>query len=456
MIIILVANSLTIYFGLSYFDFRTGDSLNEKYTFKENIYLIGLYLLIYLFLGIIALIPNDILQKGFILYEIQKRDKNYPTRNGLIFVYLFSMVASSICKILLDRKYVFDKVKLIIDLKNKEIDTYSFTSIIIIIYALSMVFSLSFYGIYQSIFKKTDDKDSDTSHQAIKVFGYVIYIQKTPGVCCADCGIGLNKFGYCLGCDKYNCCCCCCSDMDDVTHGTKELCIIYKLKGVCSWVCDLLCGYDMFKFACIIIMFDLINIGFNPEMSEYLNNNINEKEILIINIISFSSIIFFYFLNLIVGYFHLTYSTLGKIAFENINKAFKGKLSKSSELQLIAQPFTVFLLLMTIINTIISALVHYNAINNKKYYFIAFSTAISEYGNIILAYITEAEISVDIVKKSFAISFYKSIFWFFELFLGIFNIKNEGFIFFQFIFGIVYSSLFSLILICGTIGIRME
>ena len=88
VIIILVVNSLTIYFGLSYFEFRSGDSLNEKYTFKENIYLIGLYLLIYLFLGIIALIPNDILQKGFILYEIQKRDKNYPTIGMDLFSYI--------------------------------------------------------------------------------------------------------------------------------------------------------------------------------------------------------------------------------------------------------------------------------------------------------------------------------------------------------------------------------
>lgn len=59
-------NSCVIYFGLDYFDFHSGESLNERYTFKENMYLIGLYLIIYFTIGIIALFPHNTKRLYFI------------------------------------------------------------------------------------------------------------------------------------------------------------------------------------------------------------------------------------------------------------------------------------------------------------------------------------------------------------------------------------------------------
>ena len=117
--LILLANGSIIFFGLDYFNFRQGEFLNQKYSYKENLYLIGVYLSLYLLLGLIALYPHELLRRAYLLYDI-KKDKKSLSMNGHIFVYLFSMVVSSIVKILLDRNFVFDKVKLIINKINTD------------------------------------------------------------------------------------------------------------------------------------------------------------------------------------------------------------------------------------------------------------------------------------------------------------------------------------------------
>ena len=71
--------------------------------------------------------------------------------NGHIFVYLFSMVVSSIAKILLDRNLVFDKVKLIINKQNTD-SFFSYNFYIVLIYASSMICSLFFYLILFMLF----------------------------------------------------------------------------------------------------------------------------------------------------------------------------------------------------------------------------------------------------------------------------------------------------------------
>jgi len=77
VLIIGFANFAIIFFGLGYFKFRTGESLNEKYTLGEIIYLIImylLYLLMYLLLGTISLLPFDLLQKGYIICDKEKNN----------------------------------------------------------------------------------------------------------------------------------------------------------------------------------------------------------------------------------------------------------------------------------------------------------------------------------------------------------------------------------------------
>ena len=124
--IIGLTNFVITFFGLGYFKFRTGESLNEKYNLGEIIYIIIMYLLMYLSLGIIALLPFDLLQKGYIIYDKEKKHLETPNKNGYFFVYLFSMEVSSIIKIIFDRKYVFDRASSIIESKDNDKDPIYF------------------------------------------------------------------------------------------------------------------------------------------------------------------------------------------------------------------------------------------------------------------------------------------------------------------------------------------
>jgi hypothetical protein len=359
------------------------------------------------------------------------------------------MEISSIFKMILDRKYVFDIVRVIINEEKENKDNSVFLFAILLIYILSMISSLIFYIPYYCIFKTKED-DSNSSHNAIKIFGYVIYIEKTSGDCCADCKASIEKCGTCLGCNCCNCCICCtccCSELDEIENGTKELCIVYKLKGYCSWLFDLLAAYDIPKLVVPMVLFELINLGFNPELSQYLSSNISEKEILISNIISFSSILIFYFLNIFIGFIFLSHTSLGKYMIGFISKSLSTKIIKNERL-FIYEGFFPFLLIITIINTIISAFFHYKAIQSVIYYFIAYSTSIREYANIIFLYLFDSdESSLDIIKGSFAISFYRTFLEIFKVIIGVYNFQNEGLIFFQFVFGCVVSILLGLTIV---------
>ena len=441
VLLILLINSCVIYFGLDYFDFHSGESLNERYTFKENMYLIGLYLIIYFTIGIIALFPHDIIQKGFILFDLKESDEAKIKKNGYIFIYIFSMVVSSIIKMIIDRKYVFHKVRLIINNVN-ESPFVDYTLVIIIIYSSSIIISLFFYGIYECTFETKSEKGGGTSHDASKICGYLIYKEKTEGTCCVDCLAANHKCGMCLGFHLCNCCCCCDSQYNEATEGAKKICVIYKIKGCYSWIFDLLAGIDMFRLVIAIYIFELINLGFNPEFSRYINNNISDKEILIINIISFSSIILLYCINIFMGYLFLHHCSIGKKSIELVEEAFLDKVEKT-ELNLIILPIIIFVDTCVVLSTIISALFYYKALENIIYYIIPFSLSIGEYANIIFIYYTENNITVDIIKKSVSISFYKMIFSIFQNFIDILDFKNESLIFTQFIIGCIISGILS-------------
>ena len=440
--------------GLDSFDFHSGDNLNEKYSFKENLTLITIYVLIYSFIGNIALIPHDIIQKGYILFDLQYiSDKKEPKKNGYIFAYLFSMVISAFIKIILDRKFVFDEVKLRIENKTGN-SFFSYTIIIILIYFCSMFSSLVFYWIYTSIFTKIKKNKNNTSHKAIKILGYLIYWETTNGCCvhCIDCQKAIKKCSHCLGFHECECCCCCyycCEDYDEAEYGQKQLCIIYKLKGLCSWAFDILAGIDMFKIVIIIYSFELINLGFKPELANYLDTKCNENQILILNIISFVSLLFFYFLNLVIGIFHVRYSNLGIESIKLMEDSF-GYIIQKSEYNYIFQPITIFALITIIFNVIISALFYYKTSKDLIYYFIPFSISISEYVNIILIYLAQGDqINVNIIKKSFAISIYKIIFSIIKYFIDISNPDNLSLIFFQFIIGCIFFFILFFTILCG-------
>ena len=310
VILVFLLNSSIILFGLDYFEFHQGELLNVKYTSKENIYLLLIYFSLYSFLGLIALTPHEILKEAYLLYDAKKVNKGFPI-NGHIFVYLFSMVVSSIVKLLFDRNIVFGKIKTIVAGEESE-SFFSYNFYIILIYGISTISSLVVYFIYSCFFKDVEKTESDYNVKAIKIFGYLIYIESNNGRNCVDCCIATEKCGLCLGFNYCNCCACCtqvcmcfncCKSLkaDEATEGKTRLCIIYKIKGLCSWIFDLLAAKDMNKTVVILYVFELINLGFKPKLETFLNEA-TETDITVMNIISFSSIIILYLLNLFIGF----------------------------------------------------------------------------------------------------------------------------------------------------------
>ena len=439
--IIGLTNFVITFFGLGYFKFRTGESLNEKYNLGEIIYIIIMYLLMYLSLGIIALLPFDLLQKGYIIYDKEKKHLETPNKNGYFFVYLFSMEVSSIIKIIFDRKYVFDRASSIIESKDNDKDPIYFFLNILIIYAISMVSSLIFYVIYICIFKKKEE--SETKKKAIHFLGYIIYIEETSNSL-IDWGVAINKCGNCLGLGCCNCCFCCCTDIDEAREATKKICVIFKMKGILSSLFDLIAGPYMIIIVIMIYIIELINIGFSPELERYLSSNINEKEILAINIISLSSIVILYALNILFGFL-----IMSSDFFDIVDIVVS---IQKSEIMFLSFGLFFFILVAFLINTIISGLFLFKVNKDIIYYFIPFSVSIGEYANICFIYLSDIrKYDIEVIKGSFSISFYKAIYnIIYKLLSLLFDFKNDNLITFQFIFSCIISGI-SLILILSTI-----
>lgn len=439
--IIGLTNFVITFFGLGYFKFRTGESLNEKYNLGEIIYIIIMYLLMYLSLGIIALLPFDLLQKGYIIYDKEKKHLETPNKNGYFFVYLFSMEVSSIIKIIFDRKYVFDRASSIIESKDNDKDPIYFFLNILIIYAISMVSSLIFYVIYICIFKKKEE--SETTKKAIHFLGYIIYIEETSNSL-IDWGVAINKCGNCLGLGCCNCCFCCCTDIDEAREATKKICVIFKMKGILSSLFDLIAGPYMIIIVIMIYIIELINIGFSPELERYLSSNINEKEILAINIISLSSIVILYALNILFGFL-----IMSSDFFDIVDIVVS---IQKSEIMFLSFGLFFFILVAFLINTIISGLFLFKVNKDIIYYFIPFSVSIGEYANICFIYLSDIrKYDIEVIKGSFSISFYKAIYnIIYKLLSLLFDFKNDNLITFQFIFSCIISGI-SLILILSTI-----
>ena len=433
ILLLFVIISCIIGFGVGNFNFRTGELLTDNYTFQEIMLLILIYIGIYIFIGAIALIHLDIINKGYLLFDQQCLKLSNPEKNGYIFAYLFSMVLSSIIKMILDDEFVIKEIESISDYKRDK----KYIVFIIAIYLASIISSLIFYFIYNSIFIKLKEKKDDNSYEAIKIFGYFIYCQTEGKSCkkCIDCQKFLKKCSRCLGSHNYECCrCCycCCSEYDEAEYGQKQLCIIYKLKGICSWFGDLIAGFDMLIIVLIIYTFELINIGFNPELSDYLDK-IKDEEIRSINIISFVSRLLLYFLNLCCGILYLKYF---RKPFEN----FFQENIKNTECNLIYLSIKIFSFISILLNTIISGIFYFHE-NKDIYYFIPISISLSEYANIILLYYSKgSDLDVEVIKQSFAISFYKMILTVIKLFIDMFKEdkkNNYSLVLFQFIFGFI-------------------
>ena len=82
-IIILITNDLNIYFGLNNFGFHNFSNINDEtetteinYSLFQFLHLLIIFLVFYISLGIIALLPLEIVQNAFLMYEEYKEKKD--------------------------------------------------------------------------------------------------------------------------------------------------------------------------------------------------------------------------------------------------------------------------------------------------------------------------------------------------------------------------------------------
>ena len=349
--------------------------------------------------------------------------------NGYLIFYLFSMVASSICQIIINRYYFSDYN----EGKKEKIN------IVIKLSTLFISLSLILFFVYSTVFNFNEKKENKEV-SVIKFGGYIIYRENYvyDTFCkrfCSDIAECFKKWNYACCCQLCSClyffkCILCfrcsCQDYNKrekmITNDIikENICIIYKINGFCSYFSKILTNPKVLIFVPLLYLFNLFNIGFNSVLSE-----INEG--FIINILSLLSILLFFFINYLFG----------KILAKYFNE-----FDDDKDFYIIVYGLFSVVLFESIFSSIISCLIYFNGIgNNTKGYFIIISLQSIEYIKIISLnyfafYFKINSLLGDLLSNSFILSFYIIIWRVFEIFINICDI-NKSLILFQFIFGLI-------------------
>lgn len=388
-IIISLINVLNIYIGMKSIEFHTGEELNTKYSFNKFLFIFVIFLIFYLGTGIIISYPNEILKKYYELYDVKKNDKEKYNNNGYIFSYIFSILSSSILTLILNNYLVINKTR------------ESFYGNIIFIYIISTILSLVCYLFLPSI---KEDENIEKEVVSFHFLGYLFYSEKFK-----------NK--------------------------KEQIYIVYKIKGICSWIFHLICKVMYIGLVSIIIFLEINNIGFKSLMSEFSDNyEANENKKFIIYIISYSSQIVYYILNIILGY--LAY------------KKFYSNTDQNSESDMILNGILAVFFIANIYSTIISILFYYDILSNNIQYYSITSIQSSEYIKTAILLIFELqsltydELGFELISPNGIISIYLMCYDIFPLILDIFNIKLKILILIQYIFGIALFIFLSIGFLC--------
>jgi hypothetical protein len=88
--------------------------------------------------------------------------------------------------------------------------------------------------------------------------------------------------------------------LSQINNREKQLYIIFRTSGKCSWFCNLLTNRIVYGYSFIMIFLELINFGFRPSLTSFLKNCDNSKKD-IINIFLLLGIFLFYLLSIISG-----------------------------------------------------------------------------------------------------------------------------------------------------------
>lgn len=356
-------------------------------------------ILLYVFTGIISMLPHNFFFSAFDQYEKwkEKRKKGFShiynddkeneekDENGEIF---YKSVIKGDYNCLFLGFFIFVLASMALKNISNEYLIIRFSDNLLVFYGviigssvIPIILALFFYCCFSKIFnpekEEEEEKSKEKSISGCRLCGYVFYIEEEPNPIDIRCGAirkawrkcYVNSYLYCL------CCCCkclscekCCCDeksfdeLSDSQSRDKKICIVYKTTGILSSICDLITKRTLLVPSFVMFLLQIINYGSRKSLSEYLDTCEDSKRILL-NILSLAGILFFHILTVIFGYF--------------ITKCSKLEGSGESVYLGIGLVFIVFL--GNIVSFIISLLAHYDFISDKIYCLFPFSIGGIEY-----------------------------------------------------------------------------
>jgi hypothetical protein len=309
--------------------------------------------------------------------------------NGLIFSYIFSIIVSSISIIILNKYFII----------NKKED--SFYLIIILIYIISTILSLISYWLFLPSFDESGNYENDNEVESFQFFGYLFYSA------------------------KFN-----------LDNKNDKICIIYKIKGFWSWLCGFIFKGRFIFLSLLIMSLEITNIGFKSSISEFYDNNQNQYK-LIIYIISYVSLIFYYFLNVLFGFLY--------------NKKY-GKNKQIDEFDSLFYGLYIVIYLGSLYSAVISILVYFNILTDNAHYFAIISNQSSEYIKMLILFIIDNtpndELYLELISGNMLISFYLIIYSIIPTLLDLFNIKMKILLIIQFLCGVALIIALSIAIFC--------
>ena len=453
-IIILIINAL-IFLGIYNFDFHILPyNININYSVWQFLYLLLMYILLYLSIGLISSLPHSIFTSAFDQYEkwqIERKNKKNNNKeingdkkeeyNGYFIGYFISILFSMAFKFILNKFLIV----------QKNIKIRKFYAVLIACHCIPIIISLLFYCFFSIIFKKKviEPFNKKRTISNCRICGYVYYSENVKSdvnnIKCEGCRKGFRKCYYncfcykckCLNCCECTTCCCCCGEeqnLSEVNNRENQIYISYKTTGKCSWFCDLITNRFLLLLVLILFFLELINFGFKPSLSNFIENYDNSK-LYIINILSLSGILLFFFITYISGYL--------------FKKCFDLKEEKG-EAAYIGLGIIPLIFTGSIVSFIVSILSYFDIVSEKvKHYIIPFSIGSVEFYKILLQKVSDAIFKTQaLLSFDSLFSFYIIIWNIFAFILEITKVKVSKLILIQFIITLIIIALILIAIIC--------
>ena len=339
----------------------------------------------------------------------------------------------------------------------------------IIIYISLAVSSLFLYCFYSLAFDKKKKSKSQTNISVKKFCGYLYYKEeKAPEkkICCKGCRIGMRKcyfcctifhcFSCCRYCECTVCCPCipiseCCKkkvDLSEKENEDEKICLIYKLKGFCSYICDYLTDFAYMFMVISLIYVKLLSFGFNITLNKYMNSN-DEDENAYLNLAFLGGIILYYVSNIFLGY----------LFNENLIKFYNQNYKKSESI-FIGIGLIPLLFFINIICLLFSILINYDIVNEViKNYLMSISKSGAEYYYLMITkFVIVGNFNnndgIEILSYSTFSSLFLLIFNFLISFLE--NLDEKTLIFIQYIINLLFFIVESCFITCMCVCFRMS